>query len=162
MNINTEQLTEMIINSMDNGTSDIVVDLENMDNELILQILANIFNHILTLSNINNSIEEVLNIVQIVILKVGYDMHHKIIDRNTINKIIYYAKITNSQQNMLQSYFHPIYLMSLMPEDKVPSVYKKLMFNRNYLPNIVLLYDPKPESETLYTVVMQKINARNI
>ena len=159
MNINPEQLTEMIITSIDTGSSNIVVDLEDMDNELILQILANIFKHILTLSNVNNSIEDVLNIVQMVILKVGYSMHHKLIYRNTINKIIYYAKITNSRQNILQSYFHPIYLMGLMPENRVPSVYKKLMFNRDYLPNIVLLYDPKPESEILYTVAMQKINA---
>lgn len=171
MDVTPEQLAEILIVAAANGTGSFAQsNLQDMDNEMVVQISAHIFKHIMTLSQclgyseddddedesitVNN--EELFSTVNMILLMIGFTMHHEQIDRQDLNKIVHYAKITNTE--LVRSKYHPIYLMSFMPEDSAPEVYKKLMFNSDYLPNIVLLFDPKPLSDKLYTIVIQKVN----
>ena len=164
MDVTPEQLAEILIISAANGTAFAQSNLQDMDNEMIVQISAHIFKHIITLNrqsgsndgSNDGSNEDIFNSVRMILLMIGFTLHHEQISRGDLNKIIHYARITNTE--MTQSPFHPIYLMSLMPENTAPEVYKKLMYNSDYLPNIILLYDNDPRSDKLYTMVIQKVN----
>jgi hypothetical protein len=98
----------------------------------------------------------IFNSTKMILLMIGFTVHHERVDRSSLNKIIHYATITDS--GLTRSPFHPLHLLTLMPEASAPDVYRKLMSNVDYLPNIILLYDPDHTSAHVYTMVIQKVN----
>jgi hypothetical protein len=146
-----EDLARMIRNSpLQSVVQQVSTTLDSEDNEQVVQVLLSTFRHFITLGG------DLCQTINLGLLPMGYMLHERQIPRDELSTIVYYSRITTDMV-MLRSQFHPLHLMTLMPEDKIPESFKLLFTDSNYLPNIISVWDKgNPDSVNLLT--FQKVN----
>lgn len=115
--------------------------LVDIDNEMIVQMLVNALATSMQIlpnaQNLNN--ETIMETINMATVLIGFRVHLEDITRDSLSKIIYYARITPDYQ-LLRSPYHPIKLMDYM-DGNIPESYQNLFSDRDYLPNIVCVWD---------------------
>lgn len=118
----------------------IATQLGSIDNELIVQMMLNAFTTSMRMINVDLSNEEIMNTLNTGMIMMGFRCHFEDIPLDKLNDVIYYARITEDF-SMLRSQYHPIKLMDYMESDEIPESYRKLYQQRDYLPNIICVWD---------------------
>lgn len=114
-------------------------------NPIMRQILG-------SMGNLNDLIDS----INIGMTAMGYIMHHRQIARSELKNYIYYARLTPDGR-LLRSNYHPIHLMEFMNADEIPESFQKLYSDRDYLPNIMSVWD-RGSTDSLLLISFQKVN----
>lgn len=138
------------------------ISFEHEDNEYIIQtmlktlqvyvgnpLMRQIMGSIGTLNDLIDSIN-------IGMVAMGYIMHHRQIAPDELKNYIYYARLTPDGR-LLRSNYHPLRLMEFMDADAVPESFQKLYSDRDYLPNIMSVWD-RGNADSLLLISFQKVN----
>ena len=149
MNGSPEQL---LLYALSNPGQFIQTNFDTMDNEMLTQILLTMFQGMTSIIPLDDTLWHSLTAAY---LMFGYTLIHQEVPRSKLSEIIYYSRLTRTE--CLRSQFHPIHLMTLMPSEP-PEAYRKLLTNKDYLPNIISVYDPNAHSPTVILLTIQKVN----
>lgn len=161
--MNPETL-QQIFGTLSNQLQIFQTSLDDEDNEIIVQYLLTSLTNALNLMNLPDrsyTLNEILDSVNISMGCMGYTMHHRQISRNELNNFIYYARITPDGQ-MLRNQYHPIRLREIMtelspPDNKIPDSFEKMFSDRDYLPNIMNVWD-RGHPDSIILLSYQKLN----
>ena len=146
-------ITSLAVNPNERGHVD--TTLEESDNELTVQILLSTFKHLMSVIP-DDQRDMMITYLNIGLAQVGYMIRLEHIKRTELSTIVYYARIT-PEMEVLRSQFHPLHLMTHMPESGIPESFKLLFENSNYLPNIITAWD-RGYLDTVSLLTFQKVN----
>jgi hypothetical protein len=102
------------------------------------------------------TINDLFDSINVGMAAMGYIMHHKQITHDELKNYIYYARMTPTG-GLLRSNYHPIRLMEFMDVDEIPESFQKLYSDRDYLPNIMSVWD-RGSADSLLLISFQKVN----
>jgi len=150
---------QMIMNP--NALQELQTSFETETNESIVQTLLTMIQMYVTSPLIQliiqpTQVNYLLDSINIGLVTMGYMMHYKQITRDELKNYIYYARLSPTGQ-LFRSNYHPLRLRELMNADEIPPSFQNLYNDRDYIPNIVSVWDRSGDN-SLLLLSFQKVN----
>lgn len=157
MSGNPEALAELLVRTLAQGGAvnrriDLAVD--DQDNEIVNQVFLSTFKSFIGMMP-PMDLSMLFDSFNMALIMSGFRVHYRVITSEELANIVYYSKLTHDN-NLVKSQFHPIHLRSLMPAEQIPESFDMLFNNRDYLPNIINVWERAGQSPVMIT--FQKVN----
>jgi hypothetical protein len=151
--VTPENMLQIILNP------EVRIDLNGHDNEMITQIIMSLV-HQLIKTSVVSDYEILFSNLERYSNTLGFKIDYSKIDRTQIKDYVYYSKMTRN--GMYRSPYHPLYLMTLIPEDErenIPDSYTALLHDIEKLPEIVNIIDNN--TTEVYKLTFKSLSVAN-